>query len=352
MFLAIKEIKHEKMRYGLIVFMIFLISYMILATWGLAYGLARENTVALENWQAKSVVLNKNANLSMNSSILTKDDLKKIDLTDQDAVVGEIQVVLKKSGKTGINAQYIGVRKSEFAYKEQKLVSGRKATGKYEVTADESLKNKGYKLGDQVTLNGSSHKYKIVGFVQDAKINIEPIIYGSLANWKKLKNAMPTIAASGVISKRSRSVKGKNYKSYGIKQFIQKLPGYSAQNLTFELMIAFMFIISLMIVGVFLYILTIQKLPNYAVLRAQGVPAKTLIWATISQSLLLTVAGLAIALLAIWGTAAAMPSSAPMAFTGQIFASAIGGMLAMALIGGLIPVKTILKIDPVAAIGG
>ena len=224
MFLAIKEIKHEKMRYGLIVFMIFLISYMILAIWGLAYGLARENTVALENWQAKSVVLN--------------------------------------------------------------------------------------------------------------------------------KNAMPTIAASGVISKRSRSVKGKNYKSYGIKQFIQKLPGYSAQNLTFELMIAFMFIISLMIVGVFLYILTIKKLPNYAALRAQGVPAKTLVWATISQSLLLTVAGLAIALLAIWGTAAAMPSSAPMAFTGQIFASAIGGMLAIALIGGLIPVKTILKIDPVAAIGG
>ena len=87
MFLALKEIKHEKKRYGLIVFMIFLIAYMILATWGLAYGLARENTVALESWQTKSVVLNKSANLSMNSSILTKDDLKKVDLTGKEAVV-------------------------------------------------------------------------------------------------------------------------------------------------------------------------------------------------------------------------------------------------------------------------
>lgn len=63
-------------------------------------------------------------------------------------------------------------------------------------------------------------------------------------------------------------------------------------------MIAFMFIISLAIVAVFLYILTIQKLPNYAVLRAQGVPAKTLIWATVSQSLLLVTSALVLALLA------------------------------------------------------
>ena len=154
MFLALKEIKHEKKRYGLIIFMIFLIAYMILATWGLAYGLARKNTVALEGWQTKSVVLNKNANLSMNSSILTKDDLKKIGLTDKEAVVGELQVVAKKKGKTGINAQYMGVKKGEFIYKDQDVIAGRRAKSKYEVTADSLLEDRGYKLGDKVTVNG------------------------------------------------------------------------------------------------------------------------------------------------------------------------------------------------------
>ena len=208
MFLALKEIKHEKKRYGLIIFMIFLIAYMILATWGLAYGLARENTVALEGWQTKSVVLNKNANLSMNSSILTKDDLKKIGLTDKEAVVGELQVVAKKKGKTGINAQYMGVKKGEFIYKDQDVIAGRRAKSKYEVTADSRLKDKGYKLGDKVTLNGSDHKYTIVGFVKDAKINIEPIMYGFLPAWKELKNVAPGIEASGIISQRKLSVKG------------------------------------------------------------------------------------------------------------------------------------------------
>ncbi len=246
----------------------------------------------------------------------------------------------------------MGVRKSEFAYKEQKLVSGRKATGKYEVTADESLKNKGYKLGDQVTLNGSSHKYKIVGFVQDAKINIEPIIYGSLANWKKLKNAMPTIAASGVISKRSRSVKGKNYKSYGIKQFIKKLPGYSAQNLTFELMIAFMFIISLMIVGVFLYILTIQKTPELRGFKSARDTGQDPGLGDDQPEPALDGGWLSDRALGHLGHGSCHAKFSANGLYRTIFASAIGGMLAMALIGGLIPVKTILKIDPVAAIGG
>lgn len=72
MFLAIKEIKREKLRYGLIILMIFLISYLIFILSALATGLASENTQALESWNAQKVVLNKNANVSMSQSILTK----------------------------------------------------------------------------------------------------------------------------------------------------------------------------------------------------------------------------------------------------------------------------------------
>lgn len=76
MFLALKEIKHEKLRYGLIILMIFLISYLIFMLSSLAVGLASQNTQAIENWNAQKIVLNKNANISMSQSILTKDDLK------------------------------------------------------------------------------------------------------------------------------------------------------------------------------------------------------------------------------------------------------------------------------------
>ena len=53
MFLALKEIKYEKLRYGLITLMIFLIAYLIFMLSSLSVGLASENTQAVNSWQTR-----------------------------------------------------------------------------------------------------------------------------------------------------------------------------------------------------------------------------------------------------------------------------------------------------------
>ena len=65
MFLAVKEIRHEKLRYGLIISMIVLIGYLMFMLMGMMLGLANENTAAIDSWDAKSVVLNKDSNISV-----------------------------------------------------------------------------------------------------------------------------------------------------------------------------------------------------------------------------------------------------------------------------------------------
>ena len=55
MFLAIKEILHEKFRYGLIMAMFILISYLMLILMGLMLGLANENTAAIKSWGTQTV---------------------------------------------------------------------------------------------------------------------------------------------------------------------------------------------------------------------------------------------------------------------------------------------------------
>lgn len=352
MFLAFKEIKHEKLRYGLIVLMIFLISYLIFMLSSLAIGLADENTEAIESWQAQKVVLNKNANISMSQSILTKDDIAAADLTENEAFVGEMPVVAKSKKRTSISAQFLGVKSNQFIYKSQELVAGRKAKNQHEVTVDEAFKQKGYHLGDKLKLNDSKQEYKIVGFVKNAKINIAPIVYGSLATWKKLRVAMPNVVASAIISKNANyKFNHKNAKTYELKTFINKLPGYTAQNMTFEMMIGFLMIISLIIIAVFLYILTMQKMHNYAVMRAQGIPTKTLVNATISQAVILVLSGVLIGLILMELTTIAMPPVVPMKFTPLIMIVGVVGMLVMGIIGSLIPVRSILKVDPAKAIG-
>ena len=352
MFLAIKEIKREKLRYGLIILMIFLISYLIFVLSALATGLASENTQALESWDAQKIVLNKNANVSMSQSFLTKSDLKRASLSKDEALLGQIPVVVKKAGRPQISAQFIGVKKKQFIYHDQELVAGRRAKKNYEVAVDQAFKTKGYKIGDKLALNGSSRKYKIVGFVKNAKINIAPIIYGTLKSWKKLRQGMPTLEASAIISRNNHyKYNYKNSKTYSIDQFIKKLPGYTAQNMTFELMIGFLYIISLIIIAVFLYILTMQKMHNYAVMRAQGISSSTLVKATVSQAIILVLTGLIIALAAMFVTVKVLPAAVPISFTPEIILTGTIGLLLTAIIGSLIPIRSILKVDPAQAIG-
>ena len=61
------------------------------------------------------------------------------------------------------------------------------------------------------------------------------------------------------------------FQKVSVDDFINELPGYSAQNLTFGLMIGFLIVISAIIIGIFMYVLTIQKTPYFGIMKAQGI---------------------------------------------------------------------------------
>ena len=94
-----------------------------------------------------------------------------------------------------------------------------------------------------------------------------------------------------------------------------------------------------------------QKMHNFAVMRAQGIPSKTLIGATISQSVILVAVGVIIGLILMWITSMTLPAAVPMKFTPTIMLSGTVGMLVMGIMGSLIPIRSILKVDPAKAIG-
>ena len=86
-------------------------------------------------------------------------------------------------------------------------------------------------------------------------------------------------------------------------------------------------------------------------MRAQGIPSSTLVKATISQALILVLAGLIIGLIATMITVKVLPPAVPISFTPKIILTGTIGLLVTAIIGSLIPVRSILKVDPAQAIG-
>ncbi|NLR09995.1 MULTISPECIES: ABC transporter permease [Lactobacillaceae] len=353
MFLALKEIRHEKLRYGLIVGMIVLVSYLVFVLSGLAYGLAQQNTQAISSWQASKIVLNADANNSLSQSLIAKSTADRVTLTSHEADIGQAGVVAKAKGQAKLSAQFLGINRGQFIYRRVKTTSGHKPLNAHQIMVDDSFKTNGYRLGDRVTLNSTATTYRIVGFTHNAKLSVAPVIYGTLGTWRTLSHVTTDFQASGIVTDRTDfkpQVAGLS--TLTIPQFINKLPGYSAQNTTFTFMIGFLMIIAMVVIAVFLYILTMQKLPNYAVLRAQGIPARVLVTTTISQALLLVVCGLALGAVLTLGTVLALPAGVPMSFNLPLLAGVTGGILLTGVVGALIPVKVILNVDPVSVIGG
>lgn len=351
MFLALKEIKKEKLRSGAIITMIVLICYLIFILTSLSLGLARQNTAAIKSWHVQRFALNSNANTDMRQSFLNDDQLGQ--LTNNEAVLGQGSVVAKAAGKEKLSAVFVGLKSNQFIAKNLQLTSGHPVRHAHEVVVDDAFHDKGYRLGSHLRLNDQKQRYTIVGFTKNAKLNIAPIVYGQLSTWKTMRGFEHGPSASAIVSKKaSYRAQTAGVTTYSTKQIINKLPGYQAQNTTFILMIAFLMVISLIIIAVFLYILTMQKMPNYAVLRAQGIPSKVLVNATISQSVLLVIFGLVIGSLLTAGTAFAMPAAVPMAFDVPMLAVVGLGLVLMALLGSLVPVRSVLRVDPVSVIGG
>lgn len=350
MFLALKEIKKEKFRSGLIIGMVIMISYLLFILMGMMLGLANENRSAIDSWGIKTVYLNKDANDSLSQSIITKDQVSR-PLNHHEAYVGQTPLVVATSkGHHKTSAQFIGLDRQQFIFSHQlNLTSGHRARNSHQLVVDEGLKNKGYHLGSKVQLNSLSGTYRIVGFVNNSELNVAPVVYGDLSTWRQLRGLNNQVIASGIVSKTAKTAHFSKLAAYPKEKFINKLPGYSAQNSTFSFMIGFLMIISLAVIAVFLYILTMQKIPNYAVLRAQGIPAKYLVQSTIAHAAILMISGTVGGLILTVLTQVALPNGVPMLMNWKVVVALAVGLVALGMVGALLSVRMIIKIDPVRA---
>ena len=164
MYLAIKEILRNKLRYSLILTTIFLIAFMVFFMTSLALGLVRNNRAAIDNWQATGVVLSDYANDNLTASFIPEKDYKDKS-SEEAAPLGYMFAVTNLvDGSEKVNVSIFA--QDWDAFISPSLTEGRYPEGDDEVVVDQSFENYGMKLGDAIQLNGSDSSYKIVGFIK------------------------------------------------------------------------------------------------------------------------------------------------------------------------------------------
>ncbi|HDE0628397.1 TPA: FtsX-like permease family protein [Staphylococcus aureus] len=349
MFLAWNEIRRNKLKFGLIIGVLTMISYLLFLLSGLANGLINMNKEGIDKWQADAIVLNKDANQTVQQSVFNKKDIEN-EYKKQATLKQTGEIV--SNGHQKDNVLVFGVEKSSFLVPS--LIEGHKATKDNEVLADETLKNKGFKIGDTLTLSQSDEKLHIVGFTESAKYNASPVIFTNDATIAKINPRLTGDKINAVVV-RDTNWKDKKLnqelEAVSINDFIENLPGYKPQNLTLNFMISFLFVISATVIGIFLYVMTLQKTSLFGILKAQGFTNGYLANVVISQTLILALFGTAFGLLLTGVTGAFLPDAVPVKFdvlTLLVFAIVL---MIVSVLGSLFSILTIRKIDPLKAIG-
>ncbi|HDH6667090.1 TPA: ABC transporter permease [Staphylococcus aureus] len=349
MFLAWNEIRRNKLKFGLIIGVLTMISYLLFLLSGLANGLINMNKEGIDKWQADAIVLNKDANQTVQQSVFNKKDIEN---------KYKKQATLKQTGEIVSNGHQkdnilvFGVEKSSFLVPS--LIEGHKATKDNEVLADETLKNKGFKIGDTLSLSQSDEKLHIVGFTESAKYNASPVIFTNDATIAKINPRLTGDKINAVVVRDSNWKDKKlnqELEAVSINDFIENLPGYKPQNLTLNFMISFLFVISATVIGIFLYVMTLQKTSLFGILKAQGFTNGYLANVVISQTLILALFGTVFGLLLTGVTGAFLPDAVPVKFdvlTLLVFAIVL---MIVSVLGSLFSILTIRKIDPLKAIG-
>ena len=369
MFLALREIRHEPVRFTLIISVITLVAYLTFFLASLAVGLAHRYRAGIDGWNTASVAVTDASNENLSASRLSDKQLEAATALAKDngttasalmstAAVAQAPDVNDEDGEA--------LREDVFAFGidldgqlSPPVADGRAISAPdSEVLVDDSLKAKGLAVGDALRLLGSDHDWTIVGFTHDTTFQAAPVV---TMDSRALRQHGPTSlspAVSAVVfnsdlttdSKATQSAKDAGLTILTTEELVRTLPGYSAQVLTFSLMIGSLIIITSTVLGIFIYVLTLQKRPVLGILKARGVPTGYLIRSGCAQTLVLSVAGIGIGLLLTMATSLVLPRAVPFRISAPLDLLIVTAFIAICVIGGFISVRVISRIDPVEAI--
>ena len=216
-------------------------------------------------------------------------------------------------------------------------------------------------IGDTVILGYrlTTSEFRIVGEIDQGALSFQPTLYVLRSTWQTLRYGSSSLeqpAASVVLLNGSGlpGTSGDGFTVVSKSTAFNNIEGVSAQNSTVNALMAFGYIIGALIIGVFFYVLTLQKVGQIGVLKAVGASTFYVARQIIVQVLALALGGVVIAVPLAYLTNRALQQlsgQVPLAFTTNAFIITSIAMLLTSVIGAVFSLREVAKIDPIIALG-
>jgi putative ABC transport system permease protein len=271
--IGVIELKRRKLQFALIGSVVTLISYLVLMISGLGVGLNRLAGSALLNFDADASAYSDTSGLSVIRSEIaqeTVDAASSAPGVTEAAPVG--YVAANYAGENGdINsAAFLGYDPGTIS--EPPVTEGRTLTAedRYGLLADKSfLKASGFKVGDNVTVDVRlvRQDFTILGEIDEGAFFFQPAVYLLRPTWRELKyGETPGGPVASIVLLKGENLLGERdgYEAVGKSTAFKNIEGVSGQQSTVVSLQVFGYVIGAMVIGVFFYVLTLQKVRTSA----------------------------------------------------------------------------------------
>ncbi|RYV50629.1 ABC transporter permease [Pengzhenrongella frigida] len=368
-----RELAFARTRFGLMAAVIAMIAVLMVLLSGLSSGLVVDGVSGLMRSPIGAVAFSEG---TKTDSAFTRSEVTRAQ-SDTWAAQGDVadaellgtSIVNAKNGDgSPLDLTLFGVEPDGFV--TPAAAQGREIAGPGEAVLSSSARDEGVALGDVITLSRLGTTLTVVGFTADQRtFGHVDVAFIPLTTWQEvhagaMAGEQPSPEAYDVASVVAlRGIDGRtpdlaagdtaaHTSARTIKAAFDSSPGYAAELMTMQLIKAFLYAISALVVGAFFTLWTVQRTRELAVMRAMGASTRFLLTDGVLQAAILLVGALAV------GMGVGLAFGGLLQGTGIPFALATGPILAggalllgLGLAGAAVATARIASIDPVTALG-
>lgn len=372
MFLALRELAFARTRFGLMGAVVSLIAVLMVLLSGLSSGLVVDGVSGLLRSPVDAVAFSAG---TRTDSAFTRSEVTaaqrdawagRPDVRDAE-LLGTAIVNAHNEDGTAVDLTLLGVEPGGFVWPA--AGEGRVPEAEGEVLLSVSAQDEGVALGDVVTVDRLGTPLEVVGFTTDQRtFGHVDIGFVPLRTWQEVhagvavgEDADPraydvasvvALRGTGGAPELTAGDAAAGTTARTIEDAFDSSPGYTAELMTMQLIQAFLYAISALVVGAFFTLWTVQRTRELAVMRAIGASTRYLLTDGVLQAAILLAASVTL------GVAVGLGLGALLLGTGMPFALEAGPVVAgaalllgLGLVGAVVATARIASVDPVTALG-
>lgn len=356
MFVAWRDLRFARGRFALIISVVILITMLVGLLSGLMTGLRDQNVSAVSSLDADRVIFSAPAggsSLSYNDSTITPDQFAI--WTDASATVEPLGIATGRvsSDEGQVTVSLFGVAPTF------DLAPGDVAPAKPgEITLSTNVaRDLGVSTGDTVRIGDD--EFTVSAITGDAWFSHTPVAWMTLADWQAYSTATGNSQAEATVLLVNEAsadlISSLNDEAGTVDRSVSgsfnAIGGYQSENGSLMTMLGMLLAISGLVIGAFFTVWTIQRTSDIAILKALGASTWSLVRDAIGQAAVVLTLGVGTGLLLVIGIGQVAASAVP--FVTSLATTVLRGLLlvSLGLIGAAFALRTIVKADPLAAIG-